>query len=255
MNPHELMPDGLLEALTRPDPEYDEAVWDMMSPEQQRDCMRCGERPPHKAPATWIAPASIMESERGFIFIEAARGEAEYAKFLYGGTVQDGHIFSELQSDLWFEIASDASANRNRRPSELGATTMKNDSMRELARVRTCDVRVDDNFPYFDVLFDFGGSEQGLGSYFPYAALIVCFLRAVGASSMRDAVGKPCWVTHSRSNVSKVEPLMPGEGTTLDMAAMRAWLRDRIPPLSADDLYKAGTPILEQETETGGIAP
>lgn len=97
--------------------------------------------------------------------------------------------------------------------------------IREAARCRGVDI-IDDEHGGLAMggTFDFGGSGQGLG-YRIDIEFVRRFMAVFRVSRLRDAEGKACWVTHSHCDISKIEPLLPGDGTAFDIHAWSANLR------------------------------
>jgi len=77
--------------------------------------------------------------------------------------------------------------------------------------------------------FNFGGSGQGLG-YRIDIEFVRRFMAVFRVSRLRDVNGKACWVTHSHSDISKIEPLLPDEGTPFNIHAWSAELKSKRTP-------------------------
>lgn len=97
---------------------------------------------------------------------------------------------------------------------------------RELAKCEGFDLSIEERgVPVLSGHFAYeGGGCQGFG-YVVDAAFLVRLMEAVGATSLTDIRGKSCWVTHTHSNISKIEPLHKKDGTAFDIAAWSAWHR------------------------------
>jgi hypothetical protein len=91
------------------------------------------------------------------------------------------------------------------------------DTEREVARLRGVDIISDDHGGLaMGGHFDYGGSGQGLG-YRIDIDFVQRLMAVFGVERLRDAEGKACWVTHTHSNITKIEPLLPTDGVAFDI--------------------------------------
>lgn len=99
---------------------------------------------------------------------------------------------------------------------------------RELARCKGFDFSIEDHgCPVLSGHFEYDGAGcQGLG-YVVDTAFLMRFLAAVGACSLKDLEGKSCWVTHSHSGISKIEPLHKKDGKPFVIAEWQEWIKER----------------------------
>ena len=112
---------------------------------------------------------------------------------------------------------------------------------RELAIVERCDFGyVYNGFPGAIISFRYDGGGQGIGSYFMLDTIFMYrFLKAVGSETLSGAVGKFCWVTHTHSEITKIEPPMRNMGKPFDIAEWKAWQEEHMPKLSLSEVDAA----------------
>jgi hypothetical protein len=100
---------------------------------------------------------------------------------------------------------------------------------RSLARITKADIgNIYNGMVGLVVVFDYEeNATQGLGSYQLDAAFVVRFMQAIGVSHLSKAVGRSCWVVHTRDKVLAVEPLHKKDGTPFVIAEWGEWLKAR----------------------------
>lgn len=118
------------------------------------------------------------------------------------------------------------------------------DRQRELARITSADIGdVYNDMLGLVVAFEYeDGGGQCLSGYLIDAAMVVRFMRAVGVTKLRDAVGKSCWVTHDHGKIYMVEPLHKKDGRPFDIEAWQAWAKERLPGISYHELCTGERP-------------
>lgn len=97
---------------------------------------------------------------------------------------------------------------------------------RELAKCSGFDFGVDwdHGWPMLFGTFKYEGGGQGLG-YMMDVSFLMRFLDVFHVERLRQVEGKFCWVTHTNSNIHKIEPIMEGEGKTFDIDEWREWIK------------------------------
>ena len=99
-------------------------------------------------------------------------------------------------------------------------------SERELARVEECEVGLEDHgilTLFISWEYDDGCSHQGLGCYAIDAAFLYRILDCFGVDRLRDIKGKSCWITHTHSETSKIEPLHKKDGKPFVLKEWQDW--------------------------------
>lgn len=96
---------------------------------------------------------------------------------------------------------------------------------RELARWKGGDLEVEDHGCLtLTGCFEYESGGQGLG-YFVDASFLMRFMAALGVTQLSGCDGKSCWVTHSNSEVVKIEPLHKDDGQPFDIREWREWIK------------------------------
>ncbi len=62
---------------------------------------------------------------------------------------------------------------------------------------------------------------------------------AVGVNSLDKMEGKSCWVTHTNSEITKIEPLHKKDGKPFDILEWKKWAKERLPKISPYE-YRTG---------------
>lgn len=116
---------------------------------------------------------------------------------------------------------------------------------KSLAKIVSVDFEIEDHgIPIWNIRFDYDdGSSQGFGSYIAEISFMCRLLKAIGVYRMSDLKGKSCWVTHSMSDISKVEPLHKNEGQSFVVAEWQEWIKRRGAKLSPYELVTGINPI------------
>jgi len=114
--------------------------------------------------------------------------------------------------------------------------------MRSLAKVTCADIAIEDHgIPTMDVIFSYEeGCAQGLAARTLDAAFVFRFMRAIGVDKLSKAKGRSCWVTHSQTDISVIEPLHKDEGTAFVIEDWRRW-RGQYPLWSAAEMESGAT--------------
>jgi len=116
---------------------------------------------------------------------------------------------------------------------------------RSLAKCEDFDFIIDDHgLPLLNGTFNYeNGSAQGLG-FIIDVSFLMRLMEAVGVGSLQDINKKSCWVTHTHSEIFKIEPLHKKDGTTFNIKKWRDWYStnpDRICPYREEDQKESST--------------
>jgi hypothetical protein len=120
---------------------------------------------------------------------------------------------------------------------------MKNGE-RSLAKLTSVDFEIEDHgIPIWNIRFEYDdGGCQGMGGYTAETSFMCRILRAVGVNAVSQLVGKSCWVTHTHTEILKIEPLHKKNGTPFLIEDWRKWVTER------------GAKVTPHELVTGKVA-
>lgn len=112
---------------------------------------------------------------------------------------------------------------------------------RDLAKCGPCDLWLEDHGVLIVSLhFDYeSGSSQGFPSYLADPSIIMRLMGVFGVDHLSQIKGRSCWVTHSHSEITKIEPLHAKDGTTFDLVEWKKWAKERLPQISPSE-YRTG---------------
>lgn len=87
---------------------------------------------------------------------------------------------------------------------------------RQVGRIEAVSIGCEDAPLHLQVAFTYGGSGQSLlgpvdGDF------IKRIMRVFQVNNFNKLKGHSCWVTHYDSGITKLEPLIPGEGEEFDI--------------------------------------